>query len=249
MKLWFLALLLATHLVCARTVSIIIHGTWGIESSWYLPGGEFFEAYQEAAHVCADHYCCTFSWSGKNSHEARIMAAQQLSYLIESYDPATTVIIVAHSHGANVAFLASQLLGYEPTHSIDTIYALGAPINMELYAPDMKVVQQVVNFFSYRDLVQPVLGMFERQLPCNDRMINMRVLINDQQPKHSGLHAQQIAAWLPHLHAEFKQKKETFFDSSVPLLIKFYDEALPTWEVDAHRGMGLEGGVEEGFSE
>ena len=237
MKRWFLILLLATPALQARTVSIIVHGTWGVDSPWYLPGGDFFEAYKAATEQDPDHYCCTFSWSGKNSHQARVTAAQQLYYLISAHEPSTRFIIIAHSHGANIAFLASQFVAQTGTHSIDTIFALGAPINTMLYAPDAECVEHIVNLFSFRDLVQPVLGMFERQLPATSQAINMRVVVDDRQPQHSGLHNPTIAQWLPDLHAQIKQSAELVSDTQTPFVIKFSKEHRPVWEVDVHRSL------------
>ena len=226
----------------ARTIWVLIHGTWGVDSAWYLPGGDFFQQCKESIQLYDNQYCISFTWSGKNCHDARLRGAQQLCALLQSYSPKTTFLLVAHSHGANVAFLASQLLAEQATHKIETIFALGAPINTEWYAPNMEIVANVFNFFSLRDLVQPVFGMFERQITNHERIANIRVLVDDKQPMHSGLHAPEIGKWLPHLQTQHRQitLEGERFDMSIPMLMKFTMESYPVSEVDVNRRVLIE---------
>jgi pimeloyl-ACP methyl ester carboxylesterase len=66
-----------------------------------------------------------FNWSGGNSDEARSLAAQQLAKLINDYHqkcPDEPINVVAHSHGGNVALMASA------TVPIDELVTLGTPI-------------------------------------------------------------------------------------------------------------------------
>src|SRR5439155_24770721 len=104
--------------VCAHdkqtdsVVYIVVHGTWPKNhriKSWYRPGSDFFKALEES--VCTSNgKVNSFLWSGKNDDSARKHDAYVLAKLIESYPSNTKIIIVAHSHGANVGFLASQEL-------------------------------------------------------------------------------------------------------------------------------------------
>ncbi len=219
----------------ARTVCIFIHGTWGIESPWYLPGGDFFETFTESAQHYEPCHSVSLSWSGKNTHQARLLAAHQLVRLIKSYSPKTSFIIIAHSHGANVAFLASSILYEYNNHQIDTIYALGPPINIQKYTPNMAIIKRVVNFFSFNDLVQPVFGLFERLLPPHERMFNVRLLIDEKQPLHCGLYSPTLGKWLPYIHAQITSKKLLFFEEMLPPLLKLSGDAEPQWEPDTKR--------------
>ena len=68
-----------------------------------------------------------FDWSGGNSDSARQQAAADLAIQIRFYrknHPCEPVRVVAHSHGGNVALLASQFRGVY----IDELVTLGTPI-------------------------------------------------------------------------------------------------------------------------
>ena len=48
---------------------------------------------------------------------------------------------------------------------IDRVYALGTPIDMEDYAPNMNVIGNIINLYSKGDKVQPVLGFLQATNP------------------------------------------------------------------------------------
>jgi pimeloyl-ACP methyl ester carboxylesterase len=77
-----------------------------------------------------------FRWSGENTDEARQQAAQELAEFINNYQFAEgeTLNIVAHSHGGNVAFLASQ----QVNRQINNLVTLGTPIRE--YQPNLEVM-------------------------------------------------------------------------------------------------------------
>src|SRR5580700_4643065 len=91
--------------IFTHTVFIIIHGTWSANATWYMPGGDFFDAFKDAAQQKGD-VVVPFCWSGKLAHQARVDAASILMQLILSYAPTTRICIVAHSHGGNIALMA-----------------------------------------------------------------------------------------------------------------------------------------------
>src|SRR5437762_9800343 len=183
----------------SHQVYIIVHGTWGLETTWYMPGGDFFDALEISA---KEHNATVvpFSWTGKNNIQARQKAAQNVAKLIETYDKATEIIVIAHSHGGNVAIIASHLL---QKNKIFCLYTLGTPINRSLY-PNMDMIRYCYNFFSFDDLVQPVLGMFEREYAPHERIANVRVVINGKEPDHTDLHNVVVGKWLSYIsiHAD-----------------------------------------------
>lgn len=88
-------------------VSIIVHGTFAAQDTWYKPGSPFFSAFSEAQET--KEMMIPFTWSGDLTHVARLNGAQALAELILQY-PKEPVNLVGHSHGANVINLASNLL-------------------------------------------------------------------------------------------------------------------------------------------
>src|SRR5579872_6507572 len=105
-------LLRMSPLWCAESVFIIIHGTWGLESNWYMPGGDCFITLEKTVSV-RNSAVVPFCWSGGCGHASRLTAAHNLVKLIKTYDTTVASYLIAHSHGGNVATLASQILGQD----------------------------------------------------------------------------------------------------------------------------------------
>jgi hypothetical protein len=104
---------------------MLIHGTWNSptpgEVKWYESGGAFakklarrLEGSPLAGAVwrrCCGNGC-NFSWSGDNTHDARLEAAEKLSATllgIRVADPKARIHLVAHSHGGNIVLKALEL--------------------------------------------------------------------------------------------------------------------------------------------
>jgi hypothetical protein len=82
------------------------HVPWFHETSWFR---RRLEHELRRRHIAVVFRC--FAWSGANSVFCRARAASELSELLAS-DPADKhSIVIAHSHGGNVAFLAITSLG------------------------------------------------------------------------------------------------------------------------------------------
>ena len=85
---------------------------------------------------------------------------------------------------------------------IDRVYLLGTPTNSTTLGPQMDVVGDVLNFFSYGDIIQPVLGLYQRTYPKHERLINLEVVTWDHnkkiinKPDHHEIHAPEIGRWL-----------------------------------------------------
>ena len=221
----------------AQSVFIIIHGTWGADAAWYVPKGDFFDALEQT--VCKKNSSVySFRWSGGAGHEARVTAAHSLVKLIRTYHPSVAIYIIAHSHGGNVAALASHMLEEEGNkHRIRALFTLGTPI-MNNYLPNMNIIYYVYNLFSFEDLIQTVLGISGREYPQHKRIANLRVFINGKEPNHSGLHHALVGKWLPYLHQHFKKHLADhgiIGYISEPSIVYFAQDKAPEYVFDVHR--------------
>ena len=229
--------------VQAKSVFILIHGTWGSDCSWYAPKGDFFDALEDTVSE-KDSVVVSFRWSGGCSHESRINAARSLVKLIKTYDVNTAIFLVAHSHGGNVATLASHFLAEEEgnRYRIRALFTLGTPV-MSNYFPNMKVIQYLYNLFSFEDIIQTVLGISCREYPEHKRIANLRVVINGKEPDHAGLRQPLVGKWLPYVHQYFKQHlqgKNIMDHISEPSVVYFDDNKAPEYAHDIQRNELLE---------
>src|SRR5262249_46762260 len=112
----------------SRCSIILVHGTWSRgffpkrrqvsllspNKRWWFEEGSQFRTALDAALKSAslDWPIRAFVWSGANSVHARDRAASELSQQLRKdlQDPNATAVIIAHSHGGNVAFRALQHL-------------------------------------------------------------------------------------------------------------------------------------------
>jgi len=233
--------IIIVHMVplgCAESVFIIIHGTWGSESNWYMPGGDFFDALERT--VCVKNSAVVpFYWNGGCGHISRVKAAHNLAKLIATYDKTIAVYLVAHSHGGNIGIIASQILSCDKKNKnrIRGLFTLGTPV-MENYSPNMDVIMYLYNLFSLEDLIQTVFGMSQRVYPVHKRIANMRVFIDGKEPGHTALHDPIIAQWLPLIHQQFKQylrERDIFNTIAEPSIIYFDHAEAPQYAYDETR--------------
>src|SRR5262245_20235181 len=108
---------------------ILVHGKWARgffpkrrevslyppNKRWWFEEGSQFRTGLDAALKSAslDWTICPFLWSGANSVHARDCAARELSDQLRNHlqdDPDARAVIIAHSHGGNVALRALQHL-------------------------------------------------------------------------------------------------------------------------------------------
>jgi pimeloyl-ACP methyl ester carboxylesterase len=227
-----------------KGIFILIHGTWGVNSEWYQPDSLFFKAIEESA--SAVHYAVVpFMWSGSLDHTSRKIAGAVLAKLIQSYPSETKITIIGHSHGGNVAILASQILSADPrnNHSIEALFTLGTPVHAQDYMPNMNIIKKLYNFFSFEDKVQPIFGFFDREFPKHSGICNLRIFIDNKEPGHGQLTSELIAHWIPYIHEELAQRKIgnfEHFDFSQPGIIHFYNKQLLMYYIEATRTQALE---------
>ena len=141
--------------------TVIIHGTWAASSPWWRPNGDFFNFLTKAlpplartapfpppsswdAPYGASDY---FGWTGGYSDAARAQAAQDLSQWVSGHN-AAGLDLFTHSHGGNVAFLASQS-GLQSSE----IVALSCPVHLPQYAPNFSNIKKIVSVRVHLDLV------------------------------------------------------------------------------------------------
>lgn len=238
-KLIFLPLLL--FILPIQAIIIIVHGTFAIESPWCHPEGKFYKLLERSAHERQDTVV-PFNWSGKLNNSARLKAAESLAKVILSYSK-EKITLIGFSHGGNVINLASQLLSkhkppdYNPVSNmsgflqiyrkirklnihkkkylIDKAYLLATPIDQENYAPNMSVIGAIYNFYSTGDIIQPILGMYERKLIGIERAINFRTQIHngmeEYDPSHEQMHHHMIAPWILSIPDDLKDSNRGNF--------------------------------------
>ncbi len=141
--------------------TVLIHGTWARNSPWWQPGGDFFKYLTgvlpplartaplpatpawDAPYAAADYYF----WTGGYSDAARALGAQDLVTWANNHN-SPNADMITHSHGGNVAFLASQM-GLTMKEAV----VLSCPVHFPKYQPDFTKIQKIVSVRVHLDLV------------------------------------------------------------------------------------------------
>jgi hypothetical protein len=107
----------------------VVHGTWASSQSWWRNGYPFFE-YMEHDIPVDDLFLGDdpFAWSGNWSANAREQAAMELTTWAAQHNE-ICLNVVAHSHGSNVALLASNSVRF------GRMILLSTPAHPHLYSP------------------------------------------------------------------------------------------------------------------
>ncbi len=144
------------------SMTVIIHGTFSMNSAWYQPDGDFHEYIR--TQVYQDVYSGQdfFFWSGRYAATENGLrniwrqAARKLASWVNAH-PATTLRLIAHSHGNNVVNMATQL-GMQSC----TLIQLSPPVRRD-NLPDMQHVSsgRLFNIHSTVDLVVRLDGGFQ----------------------------------------------------------------------------------------
>lgn len=244
-KLIILAiLLLDTNILISKEYIVfnLIPGTWSNDSDWHQKNGAFYLNFKESAQKVPvnnkDIFVITFNWSGSITNSSRTKAGKEFAKYIQGFPSKTEFHVVAHSHGANIVFLASQILAQEKTgHKIKVCYALGAPVDAKSYMPDMKIIKYLYNFFSFKDMVQPCLGLYKRVFPHHERIANLQVILDGIEPGHFDLRSPIIGKWLPTFHNSCMNKQDSFsqFEFTHPAAIHFFTKTAPVYSIERKR--------------
>src|SRR3954454_8441047 len=108
---------------------ITVHGTWAREAKWASPSGPLERSVRA---LLPDVQFEQFQWRGGNLNRDRLIGARQLGARLRELI-AQDVVIVAHSHGGNVARSASGLAG--EGSGLRRIVAVGIPfLSIDLLA-------------------------------------------------------------------------------------------------------------------
>ena len=128
--------------------SMLIHGTWARNKSWYQPpNGDFWQYIKTS--VRPDLYANSdfFRWSGGYSDGARDLASDQLVNWINGKNE-NGITLLTHSHGGSVAMLASWR-----GVTFDRLILLSAPVHPAKYSVNFTAVNRVVSIRVRLDLV------------------------------------------------------------------------------------------------
>jgi hypothetical protein len=131
-------------------VLVLMHGTFSPDAEWTLPGSSLRSALE---HEFNDELTITrFSWSGINSHAERILAAEKFGRFVREWCSSkekTRLLVIAHSHGANVVRYALR----------DPFVARKVPAVLAIAAPFIEV--------GVRDLAESLDDSFDLLLPAS----------------------------------------------------------------------------------
>lgn len=127
--------------------SLLVHGTFARSGSWWQPGGDFHSFV--LANVRPDLYSAQdrFEWSGGYSDSARSIGATELRDWVDSHGLGG-LDLFGHSHGANIAMLATQ-----GGLTVGTLVLMSCPVHIPKYIADFTRVTRCVSVHVRLDLV------------------------------------------------------------------------------------------------
>lgn len=106
-----------------KRLIILVHGTFAPNAPWTQPGSSFRQSLEKQlgkGNIIFD----TPQWDGRNNHKSRIAAAKRLAETIDTLivkNQGCRPVIVAHSHGGNIALYALKLLKWKGSIDIITM--------------------------------------------------------------------------------------------------------------------------------
>jgi alpha-beta hydrolase superfamily lysophospholipase len=92
----------------------LVHGTFAHSAEWTKEGSHLRNIIEKEAGAHTKFY--RFTWSGANTRRARLEAGKALSLHLKEVRellPSARQIIIAHSHGGNIAIYARKLAGID----------------------------------------------------------------------------------------------------------------------------------------
>ena len=109
-----------------KTVVVLVHGTFAQGAAWTRPGSRLYR--RVVSRLPRPRHVEAFRWgTWNNSHVARASAGQKLANRLRKLRatyPAARLIVIAHSHGGNIALYA---LRAQPERLVDAIVCLATP--------------------------------------------------------------------------------------------------------------------------
>lgn len=128
----------------------LVHGTFGRKARWVRPESAMWRCLTATGGTC-----CTFLWSGRNSHRARFRAAEGLAEHLDRQrreHPGSRQVVVGHSHGGNIATHAVWRLGKDAEQSISVV-TLATPFLFARLKERPSVVLRI------REALRPIVFM------------------------------------------------------------------------------------------
>jgi len=125
--------------------AVLTHGTFAADSTWYQPGGNFYDALK-ANRPDLDVHDTSFTWTGAYSKKARKADAVFLQQWISDQGLGVPDFF-AHSHGGTVAHLATRR-GVQ----FDKLVLMGWPAHKRWF-PDFARVNRIIDIRVHLDLV------------------------------------------------------------------------------------------------
>ncbi len=175
--------------------SMLVHGTFALNADWWQPGGDFHTYIRQQVRPDLYSKPDRFDWSGGYNDPARQLGTQQLHDWVRERNEAG-LNLLCHSHGGNVAMLATHL-GLE----IGELVLLSCPANESKYLPDFSRIRRAISVRVHLDLV--ILG---------DWLVDGGV----QRFRHPQIEENVIPLWFDHTATH---NPEVWREHNVPALI------------------------------
>lgn len=131
-----------------RVHVISVHGTFAPAAKWAQGESTFIKNIRQCL---PDHefYFSQFVWSGKNSHSTREKYGHKLGQFIRGLadrSPNTTFVLLAHSHGGNIALVAQTIDPAIQRNILATVCLATPFINPTLESPPDRTKDPVLEF-------------------------------------------------------------------------------------------------------
>lgn len=118
--------------------SLIIHGTWARNDTWWQPGGDFHSYILQSVDPSVYSGADRFAWSGGYSDQARALGALDLAAWVQNKGLASPDFF-AHSHGGSVVMLANRVM------DAGRMVLLACPVHRYKYWPNFGHVNRVIS--------------------------------------------------------------------------------------------------------
>lgn len=146
---------MTSRIESSEIVVTLVHGTFAKGSAWTKDGSTLQRSLRDAMPSAVFE---TFQWSGWNTHGARLRAgvafAAHLSEQAERH-PAAKRIVIAHSHGGNVALYGAKAADGHQT--FDGLVCLATPFIKARDRRRLSLPYKIALFFAVCSVVNTLL--------------------------------------------------------------------------------------------
>jgi hypothetical protein len=144
-----------------RLMITLVHGTWARDATWTQRGSSLRTELSER--LGEDVVFMPFIWSGRNSHRARLIAAKSLQeHILKLHHefPRACHVVIAHSHGGNIALYA--LRNRDVAAAVAGLVTLATPFIVITARPlerPLRIVTAILGLFTYVNAMVVFLAM------------------------------------------------------------------------------------------